>query len=119
MFYRVFSGKKRGVRKYLIGKSAIAAVALLSGCLLEREGKKDLVEKVKEEEEVNECEVIFPSDAVLAPYVNLLTDNPEIKEAIDFCNTSPTFQKYLWDKIKQAEETGDSPTAPQKRASTL
>ena len=112
MFYRVFPRKKRGVSKYLIGKSAIAAVALLSGCLLEREGKKDLVEKVKEEEEVNECGIVFPSDAVLAPYVNLLTDNPEIREAIDFCNTSPAFQKYLWDKIKQAEEMGDSPTAP-------
>jgi len=42
--WREFPGKKINGRKYLIGKSAIAAVALLSGCLLEREGKKDLVE---------------------------------------------------------------------------
>ncbi len=108
----MFPGKKKGASNYLVGKSGIAAVALLSGCFLEQGGEKDPAEKVKEEEEVNECEVVFPSDAVLAPYVNLLTGSLEIKEAIDFCNTSPAFQNNLWDKIKQAEETGDSPTAP-------
>ncbi len=66
----------------------------------------------KTEHTKSNCVINFSSDTALEPYVNLLANAPKITEAIDFCHTSDSFQEILWDKIKQAEETGTSPTAP-------
>ncbi len=58
-----------------------------------------------------ECDISFPSDAILKPHVYLLAGTPGLLEATQLCNSTQSFQNKLWNKLRTAEMTGTSPAA--------
>lgn len=57
----------------------------------------------------NSC--LYPGED-LQSYYQLLTQNPQILAAMELCERPASFQTVLWDKVREAEQTGLPPTAP-------
>lgn len=65
-----------------------------------------------EEQRTEKCSLAFPSEPVLAPYVEMLAENPKISQAAGLCGATNSFQQLFWDKLKLTEETGTAPDNP-------
>lgn len=84
----------------------ILFASVLSGCAYAADST------VERSEYDYKCKPDFPSDSISAPYVEMLTDNPKIIDALDYCEQSKTFHDRLWEQIREAETSANSSAAP-------
>lgn len=89
---------------------SITLAATATGCIVDSEKPEEITTTTIEPN--NYC-LAVPSDEKLAPYQAVMDTIPKLKEIINFCKYSESnIQEMVWDKIREAEETGLPPTAP-------
>ena len=98
------------------GPLSLALAIASNSCMLETAGSNTNT-KDNNAEEPNKYCLAVPADKNLAPYQAIFDTTPRLKEIIDFCRyADSSLQEQMWDKIREAEETGLSPTASMPKA---